>query len=146
MSSAMKSMQLELNVDKSVTILFGKPKQVDKIQTFIKENKSLTLNGSEVKMKQEEKYLGDFLHSLGLSKSAEVTVNKRYGKCLKSVIELKSIIDDFRMHSLGGICAGIDIFNMTIFPVLTYNSSTWFELNKNTIKKLENVQSIHQRC
>ena len=86
------------------------------------------------------------MHSSGLSKSAEVTVNKRYGKCLKSVIELKSIIDDFRMHSLGGICAGIDIFNMTIFPVLTYNSSTWYELNKNTIKKLENVQSILQRC
>ena len=50
------------------------------------------------------------------------------------------------MHSLGGICAGIDIFNLAIYPVLTYNSSTWFELNKNTIKKLENLQSILQRC
>ena len=130
----MKSMQLELNVDKSVTILFGNSKQVNKIISFIEKNQSLTLNGSAVKIKQEEKYLGDFLHSAGLSKSAEVTVNKRYGKCLKSVIELKSIFDDFRMHSLGVICAGIDIFNLAIFPVLTYNSSTWFELNKNTIK------------
>ena len=86
MSSAMKSMQLELNVDKSVTILFGKSKQVNIMRKFIEDNKCLTLNGSAVKMKEEEKYLGDFLHVSGVSKSVEVTVNKRYGKCLKAVI------------------------------------------------------------
>ena len=146
MSTAMKSMQLELNVDKSVTILFGKTKQVNKIRTFIENNKSLTLNGSVVKIKEEEKYLGEYLHSEGLSKSIEVTVNKRYGKCIKSVIELKSVIDDFRMHSLGGISAGLNIFKMAILPVITYNSSTWYEINKKTSKKLENLQHILQRC
>ena len=34
MSTAMKSMQLELIVDKSVKILFGKTKQVNKIKKF----------------------------------------------------------------------------------------------------------------
>ena len=50
----MKSMQLELNVDKSVTILFGNSKQVNKIISFIEKNQSLTLNGSAVKIKQAE--------------------------------------------------------------------------------------------
>ena len=46
----------------------------------------------------------------------------------------------------GGISAGINIFNMAILPVLTYNSSTWFEMNKKTLQKLEKLQCILQRC
>jgi hypothetical protein len=36
----------------------------------------------------------------GLAKSVEATVAKRYGACLHKILELKSVIEDFRMHSL----------------------------------------------
>ena len=36
----------------------------------------------------------------GLAKSVEATVAKRYGACLHKFLELKSVIEDFRMHSL----------------------------------------------
>ena len=112
----------------------------------IEENRSLSLDGKPVKIKLEEKYLGDYLHSYGLSKSVEVTVNKRYGNCIKSVIELSSVLNDFRMHSLGGISVGLDIFTMAILPVMMTNSSTWIMIDKKTIDKLDNFQHLLQRC
>ena len=69
----MKAKQLELNVDKCGTILFGKGKRIQQIKDFIAKNKSLSIDGIDVKMKQEDKYLGDYIHCLGLSKSVEST-------------------------------------------------------------------------
>ena len=145
-SQAMKMKQLELNIDKSATIIFGKRKKVDQIRNFIEQNNSLTINGINVKIKDEEKYLGDYFHSGGLSKSVEVTVNKRYGAVLNSIIELKAVIEDFRMHKLGGIISGLDIFKMALLPSLLNNSSTWLDTPKKTIDKLENLQTILMRC
>ena len=45
-----------------------------------------------VKVKTEDKYLGDYLHSGGLAKSVQSTVNKRFGVCLNEILELKSVI------------------------------------------------------
>ena len=146
MSKAMKAMQLDLNIDKSATILFGQKNHIMQMRKMIEENGSLSLNEKPVKIKMEEKYLGDYLHSYGLSKSVEVTVNKRYGNCIKSVIELSSVINDFRMHSLGGISVGLDIFTMAILPVMMTNSSTWIMMDKKTTDKLENFQHLLQRC
>ena len=112
----------------------------------IETQKSLTIDGSEVKVKSEDKYLGDYLHTGGLAKSVEVTVNKRYGVCLNEVLELKSVLDDFRMQSLGGIKVGIEIFNLAILPKLIYNSETWIEMNEKAIKRLDNLQNIFMRC
>jgi hypothetical protein len=52
----MKAKQLELNVDKCGTILFGKGKRIQQIKDFIATNKSLSIYGIDVKMKQEDKY------------------------------------------------------------------------------------------
>ena len=139
---AMKMMQLELNVDKSGTIIFGRQKRVEEIRSFIEKHKSLTINDVLVKIKNEEKYLGDYIHCFGLGKSVEVTVNNRYGAALTSVIELKSVIEDFRMHKLGSIRSGLDIFSLAIFPALTYNAETWLDTPRQKFDRLENLQYI----
>ena len=128
--------QLELNVDKCGTILFGKGKRIEQMKDFIAKNKILSIDGIDMKMKQEDKYLGDYIHCLGLSKSVESTVNKRYGIRMLKVIEIKSVIEEFWMHSLGAINSGLTMFNMSVLPVLLYNASTWFEALKTTINKL----------
>ena len=69
-------------------------------------------------IKLEEKYLGDYLHCHVLSKSVEATVNKRYGMAMHAVIELKAVIEDFRMHKLGAISSALDVFNLAIVPAL----------------------------
>ena len=78
----MKMKQLDLNVDTCCTIIFGSSKQVQHLKQTIEEVKRLTIDGSEVKLKMEDKYLGDYLHSGGLAKSSETTINKRFGVCL----------------------------------------------------------------
>ena len=144
-SSAIKSKQLELNITKSGVIVFGKKKKVDLIKSTVESNQSFSINGVKVKVKLEDKYLGDYLHSGGLSKLVEVTVAKRYGVCLHKVMELKSVIEDFRMHSLGGIKVGLEIFNLTILPHLIYNADTWLEIDEKTITRLESLQKTMLR-
>jgi hypothetical protein len=65
---------------------------------------------------------------------------------LHSILELKSVIEDFRMHSLGGIKVGLEVFNLAILPKLIYNADTWFETDVKSIKRLEKLQSILLRC
>ena len=95
MSKAMQIKQLELNVDKSGLIIFGKKKKVLELKKTIEDEKLLSIAGLEVKVKMSDKYLGDNLDSGGLAKSVEMTVAKRYGICLNEILELKSVIKDF---------------------------------------------------
>ena len=37
---------------------------------------------------------------------------------------------------------GLDIFNLAIFPALTYNAETWLDTPRNTFDRLENLQYI----
>lgn len=82
----------------------------------------------------------------GLAKSVEATVAKRYGACLHKILELKSVIEDFRMHSLWGIKVGMEMFNLAILPQLLYNSDTWFEMTDQSLNRLESLQRILLRC
>ena len=76
MSNAMKIKQLELNVDKSGVMIFGRKKKVELIKKNVEEQKYFEIDGLEIKIKLQDKYLGDYLHSGGLSKSVEATVSK----------------------------------------------------------------------
>jgi hypothetical protein len=46
------------------------------------------------------------------------------------------------MHKLGSIRSGLDIFNLAIFPALTYNAETWLDTPRKTFDRLENLQYI----
>ena len=59
---------------------------------------------------------------------------------MHAVIELKAVIEDFRMHKLGAISSALDVFNLAIVPALLYNSETWLDAPNSAIEKLENVQ------
>jgi hypothetical protein len=47
-------------------------------------------------------------------------VLKQYGACMHKILKIKSVIDDFTMHLLGGIKVGLDIFILAILPQLKY--------------------------
>ena len=141
MSSAMKRKQLTLNIDKCSIIVFGKKAKVESIRNKINRDKSLTLDDKIVKAKEKDEYLGDMLHEAGLAMSAHETVNKRCGKMFSSIIEISSILDDFRIDSLGGLKAGLDIFELALIPALLNNADTWVDLKEDTIQKLDNLQN-----
>ena len=93
-------------------------------------------------MKEQDTYLGDILHESGLSKSVKVTVDKRYGRAYSAILEVASILEDFRIDSIGGLRVGLEIFELAIVPSLLNNSDTWVEIDKETEKKLDNLQNI----
>ena len=88
MNQAMRIKQLELTVAKSGVIIFGSKKIVQNLKKEIETKQCLTIDGLRVKVKSQEKYLGDYLHECGLAQSVQATVSKRYGICLQEILEL----------------------------------------------------------
>ena len=60
----------------------------------------------------------------GLKKSVQATISERYGKAFNTIREIGSVIDDFRINAIGGLRAGLDIFEMVVIPSILNNSDT----------------------
>ena len=58
-----------------------------------------------------------------------------------AIIEIMSILNDFRIDTVGGIVAGLEIFNLAIIPALLYNAETWTQMSKESEQKLEKLQN-----
>ena len=71
----------------------------------------------------------------------EATITSRYGRILNSIIEVSAILDDFRIDTIGGMKAGLEIFELAILPSLLNNADVWIELGKTSSDKLENLQN-----
>ena len=53
--------------------------------------------------KESDVYLGDVLHSGGLSASVEATISRRISKVKGQMYEAASILADYRMQAVGGM-------------------------------------------
>ena len=98
------------------------------------------MNNQPLNAKVQTEFLGDRIHEEGVSKSAEATVKRRYGRIVNTMIEISEFIKDFRLNSIGGLKSGLMLYEMVIVPSLLYNCDTWFFMNSHTIKTLENLQ------
>ena len=138
METAMKRMQLDLNISKCSVIVFQN-KRSEMIRNNINKMKSIILGSKEVLAKEKDEYLGDFLHESGLRKSVEVTINHRYGRIFSSIIEISAILDDFRIDTIGGMIAGLEIFELALLPSLLNNADTWIDIGPESISRLESL-------
>ena len=100
------------------------------------ENESLKICNQKILAKENDQYLGDFLHE-----SVEATVSHRYGRIFSAIIEVSSILEDYRIDTIGGLKAGLDIFEMALIPSLLNNSEIWIEMDKQTTSRLEHLQN-----
>ena len=101
----------------------------------------LTLNNRTIKEKESEKYLGDFLHSGGDTESTKCTVNDRYWRIMSSILEIKTIVEDYRNKKKGGIMTGIDLWEMSVIPSLLNNCGSWNMVDTETFTKLNKLQN-----
>ena len=85
------------------------------------------------------------LSSGGLSDSVQATVMKRKGQVVSTILETKAVIEDCRSNVVGGITAGIEIWELAILPYLLNNSDTWVEISKATIDTLDDLQYMFYR-
>ena len=86
------SKQLSLNKEKSTYMVFGNQKARKKLNKQIKDD-PIMLDGKVMVEAKQIKYLGDFLTN-DLSDSVHQTVMKRIGLAKKTILEIRSVIED----------------------------------------------------
>ena len=105
----MKEKVLTLNTDKSNFMVIGSSKITKEVNESLKD-KTIKLNGNPIKESDTEKYLGDYFHKFGNDQSIVTTVDRRYGKAMESIVDIKSIVEDVRAEIVGAIKTGLEIF------------------------------------
>jgi hypothetical protein len=58
------------------------------------------------------------------------------------MMEVSAILDDFRIDTIGGMVAGLEIYELALLPSLLNNSDIWIDLTEESSSKLENLQNV----
>ena len=101
----------------------------------------LSIGKNLIKAKTQDKYLGDILNEGGLAQSMKETISDRYAKAFNSIREIGAVINDFKINAIGGLKAGLDIFEMVVVPSVLNNSDTWAGIERGSINRLEDLQN-----
>ena len=140
----MESKLLDLNVKKSCFIVIGSKKDAECLsQELVKQ--PLLLSGNVMQEKTTDKYLGDWISSEGLSASVHITIMDRFSRIFASIVETRAIVQDCRSHVVGGISAGLDIWETAHIPSLLNNCEMWIQISEKSLEKLEELQSTLYR-
>ena len=129
---------------KTCYVLYGTKKYKQRVREEV-ETCPLMFGSFEMKEKEQDLYLGDVLHSLGLAASVEATIAHRVGKVKRSMYESAAILKDWRMQCVGGMRGAWDIWEMSIIPTLLANSGSWVEISQKSIDKLDELQNLFCR-
>ena len=101
--------------------------------------------GFTTKEKKVDKYLGDLFSSEGLGDSIMETIHDRAGKVKTAMMEVKGIMEDFRMQAVGGIMGAWDLWNIASIPSLLTNCGTWTELPRKAVDVCDELQNFFIR-
>ena len=137
---------LEAYPDKTCYIVCGSKKYKEKVDKDLKENYFMFGNFS-VKRKQCDRYLGQVLHGGGLDRSAEATAQERVGRIKGATMEIKGIIEEFQMQTLGGMMAAWELWERALIPSLLSGAGTWFGMrdSKKVVEICDGVQNFYWR-
>ena len=69
-------------------------------------------------------------------------VKKGLGLANKSIFEIRTIIDDMRIKTVGGITTALLLWESCTLQVLLHNSSTWLDMKKKDVEKLVKLQNL----
>ena len=88
-----------------------------------------------------EKWLGSIVNAKGVRDSTVSTIAERKSRIMNIIYETIAIVEDSRIHRLGGLRCAKEIWELAIIPALLNNSETFYIHDKNIQKSLENFQS-----
>lgn len=141
----MKSKQLEVHPTKTGFVLSGKKVSIEKIRNEITSN-PLKYGNLTLKEKSSEKWLGEQMATGGNTESVLATIKARKGKAIAAIYEIKAVIDDIRASAVGGILAGLDLWEKAVIPMLLNNADTWTDMNEEAWKELNYIQNHFMRA
>ena len=67
---------------------------------------------------------------------------ERRPRTIGASFELKEVLQDIRLHSLGGMTSGLLIWQLAVIPMLLSNASTWTELTTATLQELDKLEAL----
>ena len=116
---------LQAHPDKTCYIVTGSRKYKERVNIDLERSKVM-LGDFPVKKKECDRYLGQMLHGGGLDRSAEATAQERVGRLKGATREIKGIIEEFQMQTLGGMMAAWELWERALIPSLLSGAGTWF--------------------
>ena len=136
---------LEAHPTKTAYILFkGNKQDKDKMERELRLM-PLKFGDFEMKRKVEDKYLGHILHEDGLTASVAATVKDRTGRFKDATFEVRSIVEDFWMQTLGGMEVAKILLERALLPSLLYGASTWLGIDTRTEDKCDDLLYMYWR-
>ena len=81
-----------------------------------------------------------------MAESADATVKKRRGLVIRSIFEIRTVLEDCSIQVSGGLPAGIDIWEMAVIPILLNNADTWQDVSDKTVEELEVLLAVGSGC
>ena len=82
--------------------------------------------------KSEDKYLSQVLHEDGLAASVAATVASRAGKFKGAIFEIRSVIEEFTMQTMGGMMAAKTLLERALLLSLLSGGCNWTGISKKT--------------
>ena len=144
LSWLMEDKQLECHPDKTGYVVMGSSKFKEDVRD-VAEKEPIMFGGFETREKKTEKYLGDMFSCEGLGDSILETIRDRTGKVKIAMMEVKGVMEDFRMQAVGGIMGAWDLWHAAILPSLLANCGTWTELPEKAIEMCDELQNLFIR-
>ena len=137
---------LEAQPEKTTFICFkGTKKDQEKVKHEL-ELMPLKFGTSFImKQSKEEKYLGQMLHEDGLSASVAATVKSRVGRFRGACFEVRSVIEEFTMQSIGGMDTAKILLERALLPSLLHGAGNWIEISKQTEEQCDNLINLYWR-
>ena len=115
---------LQAHEDKTCFIVFGSKVFKEKVRKDLDQS-PLMFGNFPITQRVSEKYLGQILHSEGLSRSAEATVEERSGRIRGAALEIKSIVEEFEMQAIRGLMTVWELWEKALVPSLLSGAGTW---------------------
>ena len=123
---------LDAHPDKTAYILFkGNKKNVAKMEKELELN-PIKFGEFTMSRKNQDKYLGQILHEDGLRASVAATVADRTGKLKGAIFEIRSIIEEYSMQTMGGMMAAKILLKRAILPSFLSGSCNWTGISKKS--------------
>ena len=123
-SRTLDVLSLKSNANKTALIIIGNNEAARKMrENFVK--KPLIVQDHEVKVSEEEPYLGFKISQKGLVESVDRSIQTRVGRAWARVLEIKRLANHIKLRKVGWFKVCIALINSQIISALCYGVEAW---------------------
>ena len=141
----MEQKLLSFNTDKSVSLVLGDTMEANQIRSTLIEN-TIPIGNNVTKTVEKYGYLGIVVSEGGAEASAFETLKKRSARVKQIIFEIRAILQDTRLNSVGGLLLGLELWKLVAVPYLYFSMECFLVLPQEAIKLLNDLHLLFYRC